>query len=84
MSRQKTKVNSSLDNGKTPSFKVSGVIVLCVVGFMLFGFTSVASAGDISGTDAVIFNTLIFVFSDLPSAVGETIQFIISPLAWLF
>jgi hypothetical protein len=58
MSRQKTKVNSSVDNGKTPSFKVSGVIVLCVLGFMLFGFTPEASAGDISSTEILTINIL--------------------------
>jgi len=41
-----------------PSFKISGLMVLCVFGFLLFGFTPQANAGDISSTDMLMINIL--------------------------
>ena len=82
MSRQKTKVNS-LVKEKSPSFKVSGVIVLCVVGLVLFGFTPAASAGDISSTDQLMINVLRPIF-EVMYVGSQAIHHILGPLSNLF
>ncbi|MBW8015558.1 MAG: hypothetical protein FVQ82_05165 [Planctomycetes bacterium] len=48
MSRQKNKVSNLADQQKPPSFKLSGLIILCVLGFLLFGFNPQASTGSTS------------------------------------
>jgi len=58
MSRQKTKLEKKLNEQNPPSFKISGLIVMCVFGFLLFGFTPEANAGDISSTDMLMINIL--------------------------
>ncbi len=70
MLRQK---NSLVDNEKAPSFKVSGLIVLCVFGFLLFGLNPQTGADPMNLTAHLMMDT-----------IGQAICNIVEPLLNFF
>ncbi len=58
MSRQKTEVNNLADNEKAASFKISGLIVLCVFGVLLFGLNPQTGANPMNSTAHLMMGTI--------------------------